>query len=75
MPDGSWLGLLNTSGRGGLIVIVNWRVVLFPARSRARTVNVEVWTVVGRPEMSPDADAKSLILSPFGSLPAEIDQR
>ena len=75
VPAGSWLGLVMTSWRAALMTIVNWRVALFPASSVARTVNVEVCTVVGRPEMSPDDGAKSVRPSPAGSAPAEMDHR
>ena len=78
MPVVSWLGLLNSSGAAGSTVSVNVFVAVFPAPSRARTVNVVVCTRVGTPVTPVVRDSRRespANRSPSGTVPLTRDHR
>jgi hypothetical protein len=70
--------LVITSGLGGSTVREKVLVAVLPAWSRARTVNVVVWTRVATPVTAVVRESRRLSpanLSPSGTLPFTRDHR
>ena len=70
--------LLTTSGLAGSTVRVKVLVAVLPAWSRARTVNVVVWTRVGTPVTAVVRDSRRSLpanRSPSGTVPLTSDHR
>ena len=70
--------MLMIRGLGGSTVRVKVLVAVLPAPSRARTVNVVVWTRVGVPMTAVVWDSPRSLpanLSPSGTLPLTSDHR